>query len=613
MSQDTETPREPHYQVPGAVYEATRSLLRVRTGGDARRIAEHLVRELGGWLVAAETDDPDALPVDVSFGDGEPLLPAAPRGSAARALLERYMAPFQFDARHVLQLSGRTERLAESASTDLLTDLPNRRMLNRALGRLSAEDTVIMLDLDHFKQVNDNFGHAAGDEVLRVFGRVLRGTVRGRDMVGRLGGDEFLIVLGPPEAADVLLQRLRAEWLTERPFPVTFSAGITASASDPDETVSLADQALYQAKEAGRDQWMWATAGRPARYRSPRDYVQAYLRDAVVGNRRAAVRLTLDLLDQRVSREQIVVDLLAPAQQEVGQRWYCNELTPADEHLASGVTAAALDMLMGEATQSAYGSLTVVACAEGDFHSLAAQMFGELLHEHGMGVSVLGASTPAEVVAEFLVRSGADSLAISCSVPIFFPGAVRLIDAAHRQGIPVIAGGPAFGHGPRRAERLGADAWALTAADATPILLGWKSAPPSVSREPTLVDPVALRLAAQADALGGAALDGLAARFPPTADYDERRMARTREDLVFIVQFLAATLLAADPAIFGDFLDWLRNLLAQRGVPPQALIAGLEALRPVVEAVDAGAALLLDLGHRELLDGLGRPSVGYPA
>jgi diguanylate cyclase (GGDEF)-like protein len=612
MSQDTETPAEPHYQVPGAVYEATRSLLRARTGGDARRIAEHLVRELGGRLVAAEPADPDSLPVDVSFGDGEPLLPTAPRGSAARALLERYMAPFQFDARHVLQLSGRTERLAESASTDLLTDLPNRRMLTRALGRLSADDTVIMLDLDHFKQVNDNFGHAAGDEVLRVFGRVLRGAVRGRDMVGRLGGDEFLIVLSPAEAAEVLLQRLRAEWLTERPFPVTFSAGITASAGHPDETVSRADQALYQAKEAGRDQWIWATAGRPAGYRSPRDYVQAYLRDAVVGNRRAAVRLTLDLLDQRVSREQIVVDLLAPAQQEVGQRWYCNELTAADEHLASGVTAAALDTLMGETTQSAYGNLTVVACAEGDLHSLAAQMFGELLHEYGMGVSVLGASTPADVVAEFLVRSGADSLAISCSVPIFFPGAVRLIDAAHRQGIPVIAGGPAFGHGPRRAERLGADAWALTAADATPILLGWKSEPPSVSREPTLVDPVALRLAAQADALGGAALDGLAARFPPTADYDERRMARTREDLVFIVQFLAATLLAADPAIFGDFLDWLRNLLVQRGVPPQALIAGLEALRPVVGTVDAGAALLLDLGHQGLIDGLRQPKVGYP-
>jgi diguanylate cyclase (GGDEF)-like protein len=602
MSQRVEA--EPQDQVPGAVLEATRSLFRLRTADDARRVAEHLVGELGGQLVPAGTDGPDVIPVDVSFGDGEPLLPAAAPGSAARALLERHLATFLLDARLVLQLSGRNERLAESASTDLLTGLPNRRMLERALGRLSADDTVIMLDLDHFKHINDTFGHAAGDAVLRVFGHVLGGTVRGRDIVGRFGGEEFLVVLPSVEGADAFLSRLRAEWLTKRPFPVTFSAGIAASGGDPDETLSLADQALYQAKKAGRDQWIWALARRPAGYRSPTDYVPAYLRDAVLGHRGPAVRLTLDLLDRRVSRERIVVDLLAAAQREVGQRWYCNELTPADEHLASGVTTAALDMLMGETSQSAEGSLTVVTCAEGDFHALAAQMFGELLREHGLGVAVLGASTPANVVAEYLVRSGADSLAVSCSVPIFFPGAVRLIDAAHRQGIPVIAGGPAFGIGPRRAERLGADAWALTAAEAAAILLAWKSEPPSVSGDPMLADPVALRLSAQADALGDAAFDGLAARFPLMADYDERQIARTREDLVFTVRFLAATLLAADHEIFGDFLYWLQNLLVQRDVPPQALIAGLEALRPVVEAVDTGAALVLDLGRQGLLDGL---------
>ncbi len=604
MTQDVARPAERRYQVPGAVHEATRSLLRLRTGRDARRVAEHLVRELGGRLVPAGSDDPDVIPVDVSFGDGEPLLPAAPPGSAARALLDRHLPPFLLDARHVLQLSRLNERLAESASTDLLTGLLNRRMLDRALGRLAADDTVIMLDLDHFKQVNDNLGHAAGDEVLRMFGVVLRGTARGRDIVGRFGGEEFLIVLAAPAGADAFLRRLRAEWLAERPFPVTFSAGICLSAGNPDETVRLADQALYQAKKAGRDRWIWATDRRPASYRPPRDYVRTYVRDAVRGNRPAAVRLALDLLDKRVSRERIVVDLLAEAQREVGRRWYCNELTPADEHLASGVTAAALDTLMDETSQPAGGGLTVVACAEGDFHSLAAQMLGELLREHGVGATVLGASTPADVVADFLVRSGADSLAVSCSVPIFFPGSVRLIDAAHRHGIPVIAGGPAFGTSHRRAERLGADAWALTAADAAAILLGWKSEPPSVSREPTLVDPVALRLTAQADALGTAALDGLAARFPAMTGYDERRMARTREDLVFIVRFLAATLLAADQTVFGDFLGWLQNLLLQRGVPPQALIAGLEALRPVVEAVDTGAALLLDIGRQDLLDEL---------
>jgi len=604
MSQNTEMPAEPSYQVPSALHETTRSLLRLRTVGEARRIAEHLVRELGGWLVPADSDDPGVLPIDVSFGDGEPLLVAAPPGSAARTLLERHLASFLLDARQVLQLSERNERLAESASTDLLTGLPNRRMLDRALGRLSADDSVILLDLDHFKQINDNFGHAAGDEVLRVFGRVLRGTVRARDTVGRFGGEEFLIVLAPPGGADALLRRLRAQWLTERPFSVTFSAGIAASAGDPDETVRLADQALYRAKEAGRDQWVWATARRPASYQPPRDYVKTYLDNAVAGNRRAAIRLTLDLLDRRVPREQIVVDLLAAAQRDIGERWYRNEITPADEHLASGVTAAALDTLMGEANQSVSDIHTVVTCAEGDFHSLAAQMFGESLREHGVGVTVLGASTPANAVAEFLVRSGADSLAISCSMPIFFPGTVRLIDAAHRQGIPVIVGGRAFSNSPGRAERLGADAWTRTAADATAILLAWKSDPPSIDREPTPVDAAGLRLTAQADVLGRAAFDGFAARFPRMADYDEHQSASARKDLVFIVRFLAATLLAGDHAIFSDFLDWQQHLLVPHGVPRQGLRAGLEALLPEVEAVDHGASLLLDHGCQQLLDGL---------
>ena len=88
MSQDTETPAERHYQVPGACARGDAVPAPAAHRRDARRIAEHLVRELGGRLVPAETDDPGVLPVDVSFGDGEPLLPAAPPGSAARALLD---------------------------------------------------------------------------------------------------------------------------------------------------------------------------------------------------------------------------------------------------------------------------------------------------------------------------------------------------------------------------------------------------------------------------------------------------------------------------------------------------------------------------------------------
>ncbi|MEO5837835.1 MAG: diguanylate cyclase [Acidimicrobiales bacterium] len=588
--------------VPLVVLEATRSLLRLQTVADARRVAEGLVRGLGGTLVATAADSAGVLPTDISFGDGDPLLPAALPGSAARALLVRYLDPFLLDARQALQLSGRTERLAESASTDVLTGLPNRRMLERALGRLTDDDTVIMLDLDHFKRINDELGHAAGDEVLRAFGKVLRANVRGRDVVGRFGGEEFVIVLAPPSGADAVLTRLRAEWLIHRPHPITFSAGIARSVGDADQTVRLADEALYKAKDAGRDQWGWATA-RVAPVEEPRDYVQPYLDEAVVGRRQPAIRLALDLLDNRVPREHIVDDLLAAAQREVGERWHRNELTAADEHLASGVAAAALDALSGEANPRAHDGLTVVTCAEGDWHSLAAQMFGESLRARGVGVTVLGASTPAAVVAEFLARAGADSLAISCSVPIFLPGAAHLVDAAHRQRIPVIVGGRAFGTDARRAERIGADAWALTARDAATILAGWRSSPPTIATETIPLAPLALRLAAQADELGGIAFGHLAERFSPMAVYDDRQKARTREDLVFIVQFLAAAMLV-DEAIFAGFLGWLQALLVYRGVPRQGLITGLEVLRPLVEAVDADAARLLDAGHQLLVDEL---------
>ena len=602
----TGTDAEPADGVPSAVLEATRSLLWLRTARDARRITEGLVRELGGSIAPAATDTADAIPADLSFGDGEPVLATAPPGSSARTLLEDHLPAFLLDARQVLELSGRSERLAESAATDVLTALPNRRMIERALGRLTHRDTVLMIDLDHFKQVNDGFGHAAGDDVLRTFGQILHETIRGRDFAGRYGGEEFVVILDTPTGAEAFLERLRDEWSIRRPYPVTFSAGAASSVGDADQTMSMADDALYRAKAAGRDQWLWAAPQPANEPQQPHDYVDEYLDDAIVGRRQPAIALTLDLLDHRVPRAAIVEDLLGAAQKEVGERWYRNELTAADEHIATGVATAALDALSSETATSSSGDLTVVACAEGDWHSLAAQMFGESLRGHGMNVTVLGASTPTEVVAEFLARSGSRALAISCSVPIFLAGAGRLIDAAHRQGIPVIVGGRAFGNDSRRAAHLGADAWARTATEAAVILNDWGARPPAITRESTPLDPVAVRLDAQASRLADTALEQLVIVFPPLAGFDERQLARTREDLVFIVEFLAATMLADDPEIFAEFLDWLQTLLVNRGAPPGSLVSGLDALRPAIALIDTAAADLLDSGRRQLVVGLER-------
>lgn len=255
-----------HPPVPGGlgadvavsvVLDATRALLWIETAADASAAARGLIEDLGGRTVAALTATGDALPVDVSFGVGEPVLPAAPRSSVARMLLERHLPIFVRDAQRALELADQTSRLIEDASIDSLTGLANRRMLSRALGRLRPGDTVIMIDLDHFKAINDTLDHQEGDRVLRILGHTLAANVRAADRVGRYGGDEFVVVAfeSQPES---FLTRLRLEWEKTRPYPITFSAGIAPARPDPRRALKAADRAMYRAKASGRDQWQWA-------------------------------------------------------------------------------------------------------------------------------------------------------------------------------------------------------------------------------------------------------------------------------------------------------------------------------------------------------------------
>jgi len=239
------------------VLQATRSLLWIKTEADACAAARELVLNLGGTLVSADENSGEAIPVDVSFGVGLPMLPSAPQSSVARMLLERRLPGFVRDANRALELANQANRLAEDASIDLLTGLPNRRMLGRALGRIEEADAVIMIDLDYFKAVNDTFGHDAGDRVLGAFGRTLLSVVRAKDHVGRYGGEEFMVIL-PESSADRMLSRLQSAWVVAQPRPVTFSAGIAPARPNPQGALNAADRAMYRAKELGRNQWQWA-------------------------------------------------------------------------------------------------------------------------------------------------------------------------------------------------------------------------------------------------------------------------------------------------------------------------------------------------------------------
>ena len=147
-------------------------------------------------------------------------------------------------------------RCADDARTDELTGLGNRRFGELLLADLRQGDAILLLDLDHFKAVNDTFGHAGGDRVLRDLGAYLRAAVRGDDAVARFGGEEFLIVVkrGGPEAAEVA-ERIVRGWRDQSPA-VTLSVGVSVhDAQRPvSATFSQADTALYRAKQSGRDQ-----------------------------------------------------------------------------------------------------------------------------------------------------------------------------------------------------------------------------------------------------------------------------------------------------------------------------------------------------------------------
>lgn len=242
-----------------AELHATRSLLWIETPDDVAAVVLELVHALGGTVVSARDAIGAALPVDVSFGVGEPILPTAPVGSQAYQLLERFLPGLVRDGHRAVELAERSSRLAEDAAIDSLTGLSNRRVLGRVLGRLGAEHTVIMIDLDHFKSVNDSLGHAEGDRVLRTMGRTLARSVRATDRVGRYGGEEFVVVLATPDA-DAFLERLHAAWVHSRPHPITYTAGVAPAGPDPSRALEAADRAMYRAKQAGRDQWQWAVA-----------------------------------------------------------------------------------------------------------------------------------------------------------------------------------------------------------------------------------------------------------------------------------------------------------------------------------------------------------------
>jgi diguanylate cyclase (GGDEF)-like protein len=187
----------------------------------------------------------------------------------------RYFGAFMQDLRPRKALEAEREKLVErlqrQALTDSLTELPNRRAFDSETARTMAQVrrsgqpvAIAVLDIDRFKGVNDHFGHAAGDEVLRMVGQVTLSSLRAGDFVARIGGEEFALLLPntPLVQAIPVVERLREAIAASavtieggQKVAVTVSIGLAAldPAHDFDLSWRRADLALYRAKRAGRN------------------------------------------------------------------------------------------------------------------------------------------------------------------------------------------------------------------------------------------------------------------------------------------------------------------------------------------------------------------------
>ena len=294
------------------------------------------------------------------------------------------------------------------------------------------------------------------------------------------------------------------------------------------------------------------------------------------GDAGLAYSLMAGLLADGVPFGVLLDQLLAPIQAESGRRWQVGDYTISEEHASTAAAETLVATLAGAFDQPEDGTHVVVACAEGEVHSLPARMAAALLLSEGFRVTFLGTSVPAADLAEFLRDERPDALVLSCTLATNIIGARASVMAAHDAGVPVLAGGLAFGRDDSRARRIGADAWAPSLRAVVTTLADWS--PDQVSSE-----AAAQRSAAPIDALEDdapeLATSALAEVERRTAELGDRSRRNTiKADLRGLVDALIAATWLSEPGLLADHTRWLADLLDTRGIEAADPILLLDAL-----------------------------------
>lgn len=178
----------------------------------------------------------------------------------------------------------------------------------------------------------------------------------------------------------------------------------------------------------------------------------------------AAAATVFGAVDDGMSPEDVLLQVIAPVQRRVGTEWAANRITVAQEHAATAINDRVIAALAHHTASAvtAHGGHVTVACVDGEWHALPARLLSEVLRLRGWQVDFLGAQVPTPHLVAHLHHYGPHVVALSCSIPTRLPTAHAAIVACRAAGVPVLAGGAAFGRDGRYARQLGANGWAPT-------------------------------------------------------------------------------------------------------------------------------------------------------
>ncbi|MFJ8802795.1 B12-binding domain-containing protein [Streptomyces sp. NPDC102487] len=318
---------------------------------------------------------------------------------------------------------------------------------------------------------------------------------------------------------------------------------------------------------------------------APQQWIEQLWQAVITGDEDAATRTVFGAVEQGLTGEALLLDLVAPVQRKVGEEWAANRITVAQEHAATAINdraTAAISHCYAEHRTGSRGRITV-ACVDGEWHGLPARLVAEVLKLRGWKVDYLGAQVPTTHLITHIHQTGPELVALSSSMPTRLPRVHATITAVQATGTPILVGGAAFGSHGQYARLLGADAWVPDARAAADRLEQGPLQRPAAAHQPIddlphLADQEYTMVARTRTSLVRTVMGTLEERFPPMREYSAFQRERTAEDIAHIVDFLATALYTADAELFTGFIVWTAGILTARNVPAHSLLPALDIL-----------------------------------